>query len=105
MVLPAITYNSKDLSNQYGLRQIFWFGRSDCYLLEGDFRCNYGNWITEDGWEEMLRHFVTASRADEGEENAKEVLWMYIPDFKMGGKLNSIVNVTNSHTVMPEWWK
>lgn len=53
----------------------------------------------------MLRHFVTASRADEGEENAKEVLWMYIPDFKIGGKLNSIVNVTNSHTIMPEWWK
>mgnify|MGYP007058513860 CR=1 FL=1 len=30
MALPAITYSSYDVSHQYGLRQLFWFGRSNC---------------------------------------------------------------------------
>jgi len=39
MVLPAITYQGADISYQYGLKKLFWFGRSNCNLSDGDFRC------------------------------------------------------------------
>lgn len=30
MVLPAITYSGSDLSVSFGLKKLFWFGRSNC---------------------------------------------------------------------------
>jgi hypothetical protein len=46
MVLPAITYNGNDISYQYGLRELFWYGRSSCHAhvsadgtIGGDFLC------------------------------------------------------------------
>jgi len=37
MALPAITYGSFDAAHQYGLRQLFWFGKSNCKQIDGDF--------------------------------------------------------------------
>jgi len=37
MVLPAITYEQTDESLNYGLRNLFWFGRSNCNLVKGNF--------------------------------------------------------------------
>jgi len=36
MALPAITYSSSDISHQYGLRKLFWFGRSNCHGKAND---------------------------------------------------------------------
>lgn len=55
MVLPVLTYSAIDFSSEYGLRKIFWYGRSDCNNIKGDFYCNRSNWVTEDGWNELLR--------------------------------------------------
>jgi len=52
MVLPAITYSQADISHNYGLKQLFWFGRSDCHLIKGSFDCEKNGWITEEGWKE-----------------------------------------------------
>jgi hypothetical protein len=52
MVLPAITYHGCDFSAQYGLKKLFWFGRSSCDNLDGDFSCNKVNWIKKGGWDE-----------------------------------------------------
>jgi hypothetical protein len=30
MILPLLTYSNTDYSSEYGLRSIFWFGRSNC---------------------------------------------------------------------------
>ena len=30
MVLPLLTYSEIDYSSEYGLREVFWFGRSSC---------------------------------------------------------------------------
>lgn len=30
MVLPLLTYSEIDFSSEYGLRELFWFGRSSC---------------------------------------------------------------------------
>jgi hypothetical protein len=35
MVLPILTYSDSDYSSEYGLRKIFWFGRSDCAIQGG----------------------------------------------------------------------
>jgi hypothetical protein len=43
MVLPAITYQGNDISFQYGLKKLFWFGRSNC---DGNFYCDRSQvWI------------------------------------------------------------
>ena len=30
MILPLLTYTNDDFSSEYGIRQLFWYGRSDC---------------------------------------------------------------------------
>lgn len=30
MVLPLLTYSEMDYSTEYAMREIFWFGRSNC---------------------------------------------------------------------------
>lgn len=55
MVLPLLTYSDTDYSSAFGLRSIFWFGRSDCSNRNGTFYCNYGDWLTKEGWYEKLR--------------------------------------------------
>lgn len=56
MVLPLLSYSNTDFSSEYGLRQLFWFGRSNCDAVEGaGFDCERGNWITKLGWNEKLR--------------------------------------------------
>lgn len=82
MVLPAITYNSVDKAHIFGLRQLFWAGRSNCAEAGGNFYCEFGDWLNTAGWNEMIRHYVGASRPDEFSKEDKEVLWMFIPDFE-----------------------
>lgn len=81
MVLPAITYNGSDVSHQYGIKKLFWFGRSNCAEIDGNFMCDRGDWITNEGWEEQLRNFVSAARADENSKPLKEVLWIQMPNY------------------------
>lgn len=46
MVLPVLTYSNDDFSSEYGLRSLFWFGRSNCKLVKGEFFCeSKGDWI------------------------------------------------------------
>ena len=42
-------------------------------------------WITEAGWIELLRMYVTGSQIPEGADKTWEVLWLYIPDFTRDG--------------------
>jgi hypothetical protein len=42
MVLPAITFAGSDISFEYGLKKLFWFGRSNCRVINGDFSCERG---------------------------------------------------------------
>jgi len=81
MALPAITYSSFDAAHQYGLRQLFWFGRSNCIPINGEFECPPNAWMSKDGWEEHLRNFISAASPGESEPLSKEVLWIYAPDF------------------------
>jgi len=50
MVLPAITFSGSDISFNYGLKKLFWFGRSNCRVINGDFHCERGEWISKEGW-------------------------------------------------------
>ena len=98
MVLPAITYTAIDVSQQYGLKTLFWFGRSNCYKVGGDVQmdCEPGKlWTSQAGWEEHLRQFVSSSRPSEEQEPNKDVLWIYVPDYSDNGRITSIQNITN----------
>ena len=61
MVLPLLSYSASDFSSEYGLREIFWFGRSSCKQSNGDFYCDLGNWTTQEGWHELLRQYSNSS--------------------------------------------
>lgn len=71
MILPLLTYTDTDNSSQFGLRQLFWFGRSDCEIVNGTFFCNFGPWVDRDGWEEKLRQFITSAKGVETDPLAK----------------------------------
>jgi len=58
MVLPLLTPGEIDYSSEYGLRELFWFGRSSCNKVKGDFLCEEKPWLTEEGWHEMLRGYI-----------------------------------------------
>ena len=81
MVLPILTYSSEDFSSEYGIRQLFWYGRSSCQNVKGEFLCDKGNWMTSNGWQEKLRQFIYASRGVETDDVERAVLWIYIPDY------------------------
>lgn len=111
MVLPAITYNGNDISYQYGIRELFWYGRSSCHAHEspdgstgGDFLCHETQWVTSRGWETMLRQFVSATAADMTQAPIANVLWIFIPNYERNGEIMSIQNVTNFQTAYPEYW-
>lgn len=66
MVLPLLTYSEIDFSSEYGLRELFWFGRSSCVPSSEDagtqFFCDGTNsWITAAGWFELLRLYTRSS--------------------------------------------
>ena len=104
MALPAITYSSFDAAHQYGLRQLFWFGRSNCVQIDGQFECPTQQWMSKAGWEEHLRTFISAASAGESEPLTKQVLWIYAPDFNRHGVIGDIKNVTNRETEYAQLW-
>ncbi|CDW71083.1 adenylyl cyclase [Stylonychia lemnae] len=106
MVLPLLSYSENDFSSEYGLREIFWFGRSQCSKANGDFYCENGNWVTQEGWFELLRQYTNSSFANEGDDQTKELLWLYVPDYNKDGRMGSIAYVPSQGTnssVNPIW--
>ena len=61
--------------------------------------------MSQGGWEEHLRNFITAARAGESEPLAKKVLWIHAPDFTRSGVLSDIKNVTNRETENKPLWQ
>jgi len=112
MILPLLTPTEQDFSQEYGLREIFWMGRSNCitqkkpdqiaidypdyvdtYDIELEdseltsFFCDMTDepWITEIGWIQLLQSYVQASSIPEGSDLTWEVLWLYVPDYNKRG--------------------
>lgn len=109
MVLPLLAPTIIDYSQEYGIRELFWMGRSNCVIpathhLTGDilepheintFLCEESqqHWITENGWFELLRQFMHAAYLQPETQPAWEVLWLYVPDYLQQGKMATIINV------------
>lgn len=108
MVLPLLSPSEIDYSQEFGLRELFWIGRSSCEppadnhhpteLMDNDLDqldhifCapEEEPWITEDGWFELLRQYTVASKLTEDYDNTWELLWIYIPDWTNKGQMNTI---------------
>lgn len=120
MILPMLTSSETDFSQEYGLREIFWMGRSNCktknppneFILSlpehvdihdiekpehemTSFYCDMTDepWITEEGWIELLQMYVTASSIPEDAEKTWQVLWLYVPDYNRGGQMSEISKI------------
>lgn len=52
------------------------------------------NWITEEGWNDLLRNFADTSRLSEDAELEKELLWLYIPDWNKNGMMSEIESIS-----------
>jgi hypothetical protein len=54
MVLPAITESGNDMSYEYGLKKLFWFGRSNYSQISINNTTNFANnndaWMSYEGW-------------------------------------------------------
>lgn len=105
MALPAITYSSFDVSHQYGLKSLFWFGRSNCIEISGQFDCEPESWLSHEGWEEHLRNFISAGSAEESAKPSRTVLWLHTPDYNRNGVVGDIRNVTNRVTEYSRLWE
>ena len=46
MALPTITYSNYDASHIWGLQMLFWFGRSNCNAIDGEFYCEAKKWMS-----------------------------------------------------------
>ena len=104
MALPAITYNAYDISHQLGIKQLFWFGRSNCSNIDGEFLCNPEEWMSQSGWDEHVRNFVMAASPSESDTPAKTVLWIHTPDLTRNGVVGDIRNVTKRENDYPKLW-
>ena len=104
MVLPILTYSGVDYTTEFGLRQLFWFGRSNCNQVSGDFFCqDQSDWINQEGWNQLLRHYYESTRAIETEDISRKLLWLYAPDFNEQGRMRDIVRIPNADGTGDLW--
>jgi len=109
MVLPLLSPSEIDYSSEYGLRELFWMGRSNCIkpavasfddkdvsrqqqFDNTSFFCGETAqpWISEQGWFELLRYFTTASQIPEAADPTWTLLWLYVPDYTKNGQMSAI---------------
>jgi len=91
MVLPLLRRANNDFSGEHALREVFWFGRSNCVNRDdaNAFFCEQNDWLTEEGWYETLRG-LASSAEDESGVYKKKLLWVYAPDFTRNGAVEEI---------------
>lgn len=105
MALPLLTVQEVDFSGDYALRETFWLGRSSALLVNMDSDCiekgtgcedvdfNTNHWVTDEGWYQQLRFMTEATFDDSTQINQKELLWLYVPDFRNQGVLSHIKEI------------
>lgn len=66
MILPLLRRPKSDYSGEYSLREVFWFGRSNCINRKDPnaFFCPENSWISKEGWFETLRSLASSSLDD-----------------------------------------
>jgi hypothetical protein len=67
--------------------------------------CDMGDWISRDGWQEMLRQFVSSTRSGEDEVPLQETLWIYTPDYDDHGSIRPVNNITTARSDYATYWK
>ena len=109
MILPLFTLPEIDYSGEYALRDAFWFGRSSCKDPNGFF-CSQEEWITSEGWQEILRGMTRNAQERVMEDgrlttvNKKELLWLYLPDFEKNGAMDEIKEIKSKNPDDPPFW-
>lgn len=110
MILPLFTLPEIDYAGEYALRDAFWFGRSSCKDPEGFFCKNQQEWITRDGWHEILRGITRTAQERVMKNgkltaiNKKDLLWLYLPDFEKDGAMDEIKVIKSKDPNDPPFW-
>jgi hypothetical protein len=92
ITLPNIQVSQTDYSGIHCLRRTFWFGRSSCTDPDSFFCRDGQSWASSGGWMEVLRGVVTCAIDADATIN-KKLLWLYVPDFEKGGRMDSIQTI------------
>ena len=103
MILPLLSRSEIDYSAEYGLRQLFWLGRSSCTDPDGFFCNRQPTWVTKEGWIENLRAF-NQSALDSNLIFKKELLWLYVPNFEKEGNIESLTFIPGREDIgLVDW--
>uniref|UniRef100_A0A0G4H167 Guanylate cyclase domain-containing protein n=1 Tax=Chromera velia CCMP2878 TaxID=1169474 RepID=A0A0G4H167_9ALVE len=96
-VIPLLQVEEEDNSRFFGLRQIFWYGRSGCTDTEAlSVHCEQQNgaWITLDGWDFMLFRYTKSSVTPGSDVNRFPLLWLQAPDLRSKGHIEDFESIT-----------
>ena len=61
--------------------------------------------MSQEGWEEHLRNFISAASPSENGPFTRKVLWIHAPDYNRNGVIGDIRNVTHRETNYTALWK
>eukprot|EP00386_Alphamonas_edax_P009943 GDKI01032478.1.p1 GENE.GDKI01032478.1~~GDKI01032478.1.p1 ORF type:complete len:848 (-),score=288.72 GDKI01032478.1:159-2702(-) len=110
LVIPVLQVSEEDNSRYFGLRQLFWYGRSQCKPNDANdnrLYCNVQtqNWVTEEGWQRLLQMYVEVSKSGDTGQLTAPLLWLRVPDYRNKGMMRDIsaINVTSTKGVSYTW--
>ena len=90
---PFFTFSEAEKMTVWGLQMLFWYGRSSCELINGEFMCE-DEWVTKAGWNQLLIDYI--ENPDPTTTKLREVVWLRVPDFERGGIMSDVKNITNA---------
>ena len=55
MILPILSFTGTNYSKEYGLRELFWYGSSNCF---NSTECGQNKWVTTEVWLRLLKEYT-----------------------------------------------
>jgi len=99
LLRPYMGFEEQDVSKQFGLGNLFWMGRSGCaHQVNGSFSCEQqeqGVWVNKKSWANAVYLYSEVHRNHQiiGTKKTQTLLYLYLPDFEAGGRLQNIKKV------------
>jgi len=105
-VNPQLQFRDVDTSKQFGLSQLFWYGRGNC-TRETLFGCEHQNelWMDPEGWSNLIYLYSRVQR-EHTERTAPAdmdtLLWLYVPNLLNRNTLEGIPRAESDFGVWEE---
>ncbi|OMJ66960.1 hypothetical protein SteCoe_36024 [Stentor coeruleus] len=97
--VPIMQVNEDDNSSYYGLKQLFWMGRSSCHLSDDECQPPKANWINNSSicWEDLVYRYSKSSQETDGKKPDYPLLWLRTPNYYKDGKIEDISSIEDNY--------